>query len=197
MGHWNKKHWLTWTSFYRSWFSMKSRCKNKNDTSYKNYWARWIIYCDSWELFDNFYNDMYSSYFLWATIDRIDVNWNYCKENCRWATYKEQANNKRNNEIIEIHWVKKNLWEWLTYYWIDKNTYRTRINNWWNKIEAIITKAKKYNNIITFNWLSKTLSEWSKCIWIDYKTLYRRYYIKKYPLDKVFTKEKFDWKTIL
>ena len=41
-----------------------------------------------------------------TTIDRIDSNWDYCKENCRWATIQEQASNKKKNIIIEVDWEK-------------------------------------------------------------------------------------------
>lgn len=148
MWHGNKKHWLSGSGFYRSWYSLKDRCRNKNNTSYKNYWWRWIYYCKEWESFDNFYKDMYENYFDWSSIDRIDVDWNYEKDNCRWATRKEQNNNRRNNKVIEIDWEVRNLWEWLSYYWLDRRTYRTRINNWWDDILAITKKPKKYKKSV-------------------------------------------------
>lgn len=89
---------------YRTWINMRERCSNPKDKSYSRYWWRWIIVCDRWkDSFENFYKDMWQSYELhvkqyWekdTQIDRIDVNWNYCKENCRRATRKEQSMNKR------------------------------------------------------------------------------------------------------
>jgi len=99
------KHWYCTRAkrerIYVIWEDMKQRCYNSNNTSYKYYWKRWIKVL--WKKFEDFRDDMEKSYlehckWKWeknTTIDRIDVNWNYCKENCRWADYIIQSNNKR------------------------------------------------------------------------------------------------------
>lgn len=110
----NKTHWLNGTAFYRKYRAILARCNNKNIKAYKDYWLRWIK-CE-WKTFEEFKQDMYESYLEFSkkhtsrntTIDRIDVNWNYCKENCRWATMKEQWRNRRTNEKLEYNWILYN-----------------------------------------------------------------------------------------
>jgi hypothetical protein len=93
----NTKHGERHTRIYRIWCNMKSRCTNPNIRSYKNYGANGIDVCKRWESFDLFFEDMNKGYREDLSIDRINPFLGYSKENCRWATPKEQANNKRSN----------------------------------------------------------------------------------------------------
>lgn len=122
-------HWLSKSAENNTWSMMKDRCYNVSSTSYNNYWWRWIIVCDRWkDSFENFYKDMWPKpikEWIRYSLDRIDNNWNYCKENCRWATYKEQCNNKRSN-------IRH---EWLT---ISQRANKLWIRYWtfWHKLKT-------------------------------------------------------------
>lgn len=131
---WRKTHWMSRDKFYMRFYRIKERCDNPNNKSYKNYWARWIK-CD-WSNFEEFYNDMYPDYKKWLTIDRIDNNWNYNKENCRWITNQEQQNNKRNNHTITYKGETYSLAEWSRKLHINYNTLASRLYRWLSIEEA-------------------------------------------------------------
>lgn len=128
-------HWMTWTKIYYVYNELYKRCNNLNHTRYKDYGWRWIK-CE-WNTFDQFYKDMWDDYKEWLSIERIDNNWNYCKNNCRWATMKEQARNTRQN--IKYEW--KCLKEWSEMLWLKYTTLYMRIKRG-TKIEDIINNIK-------------------------------------------------------
>lgn len=148
---WNKlwlKHWFSWTRFYNTWRAINNRCC-ETYYRYDDYWWRWIVVLRS--SFEEFKNDMYESYIehikeFWekqTTIDRIDNSWNYCKDNCRWATQLQQQQNTRKNKNIEIWWETKNLFERLRVYNIKRATYYRRIEFNRNTIDAITKPIRK------------------------------------------------------
>ena len=91
----NHVHGYCGSRIYRIWKTMKSRCHNPKFHSYRDYGARGITICKEWSDFRVFLSDMGKSYRDNLSIDRKNNDGNYCKENCRWATHKQQANNRR------------------------------------------------------------------------------------------------------
>lgn len=117
-----------YTGLYGSWYAMKQRCGNPKSSSYKNYGGRGITYPEKWETFEGFSDDMGEFYKKGLTLERIDNNQSYSKENCRWATRKEQCSNMRKNVVIEYAGQKRTLIDWWKYLEMDisYNTLRQR-----------------------------------------------------------------------
>jgi hypothetical protein len=99
----NTKHGLLSSKEWTSWRSMIKRCYYSKDKEFHNYGGRGILVCDKWKnSFISFYNDMGIAPNKSYSLDRINVNAGYDKENCRWATTFEQAYNKRNTKRISF-----------------------------------------------------------------------------------------------
>ncbi len=142
----NVTHDKSYSSEYRSWIGMISRCYNEKDTSYPNYGGRGITVCDEWRTsFSAFYSALGNTprdghrY----SIERIDNNKNYTPDNCRWATYTEQANNKRTNVNLTYIGRTQTLAQWADELGLDRRTVWGRLNKNWSVERALATPARK------------------------------------------------------
>ena len=138
---WGRTHNISFSPTYQTWSGIKFRCENPNSGEYAAYGGRGITVCERWQKFENFLEDM-GERPKGKTIDRIDVNGNYEPSNCRWATPKEQARNRRSNTLITYNGETKTLAEWAEITGICSNTISNRIKNLgWNVGKALTTPS--------------------------------------------------------
>lgn len=159
------------TAFYNCWQNMKKRCSNPNTENYEYYGARGITYDPNWESFNGFYQDLYKSYLehvkLYGTkettLDRINYDKNYTMENCRWATWQEQFNNRHSNVWININGEIKTLSEWRHSSGVPIETIWSRYNRGVVGIDLITIhkrpKLNKQSGIKGVRWCNRD-SKW-------------------------------------
>lgn len=148
---WHKRtHGDCGTRFYYTWASMKSRITSKNNERYRDYGGRGLSLYDKWLDYEGFKADMYPSYLKHVeefgehqtTIERKDVDGDYCPSNCTWATYQEQAMNTRLTVRIEYEGNVYSLTEISEYFNINKSTFKDRLRKGWSTEKSILTPVK-------------------------------------------------------
>lgn len=112
---------------------MRSRCHNPNTKSYKDYGARGIQVLEPWRSsFEAFAADVLPGYSDGMTLERRDSSGPYCKDNCRWATRLEQANNTRPNVRIEFRGENHTMAEWGRILGISNKVISARLKSGWS-----------------------------------------------------------------
>ena len=137
----HKTHGLGKPKTYSHWYNMKTRCFNKNNAKYKNYGGRGITVCDEWISFVNFHNWAINNGFEEGlTLERIDVNGNYCPENCTWIPMSQQAKNRRVNRMITYNGITDTIRGWTIRLGFKKETLRNRLNYYGWSVERALTE---------------------------------------------------------
>lgn len=137
----NATHKMTGNPTYITWRRMKQRAVNFTDPNSPRYKKDGIGVCDRWaNSFEDFYEDM-GERPKGMTLDRIDFTKGYFKENCRWATNKEQARNRSSNKIIKWNGQEKCIAQWAEDLGMCRKVLEYRIRNW-NLEKAMTTPYK-------------------------------------------------------
>ena len=154
----NTTHGLRNHRLYNIWNGIRGRILNPKNKDYKYYGLKGITICDRWLDIENFIEDMYPTYEEGLTIDRIDNNLGYCKENCRWATMATQQRNKiilmstNKSGYKGVHFHKRDN-KWHSIIVINRKT----INLGYFK--TALEAAKAYNNYVIDNKLEHTIND--------------------------------------
>lgn len=184
----HRTHGLSKEAIYDVWKGMIRRCENPNCHGYKYYGGRGISVCEEWHKLEVFYAWAISSgYAKGLTIERKDVNGNYCPENCTWITMKEQGRNRRNVELYE----GKTSVEWevelgLPPHRLDEQKSIRKLSLG-EVVEAYKHRGEKYrvfpNKLGEHNVVydGKNQNEWARELGLSHATL--RYYRKTHNCD--------------
>ncbi len=134
---------------YSAWKSMRSRCGNTNNPVYHYYGGRGIYVCDRWQnSFEHFLEDMGTAP-KGLSLDRVDNDKGYCKENCRWATPEEQAANKRSTHFIFYGEEKRHVADWARKLKTNVTTLDARLNKLgWSIEKTLSTPFKKRETVL-------------------------------------------------
>lgn len=140
-------HGMTHSRMYKIWFNMKARCENKKHSAYLYYGGRGIG-CDVWARFEDFYRDMKYGYEETLTLDRIDNNKGYSKENCRWVTVHENSIHRRNRLSVTYNGETKFVYDWAKELGINPETLTRRIyQRKWTLERAFTQKVQTKKSI--------------------------------------------------
>lgn len=126
---------------YRSWRKMHSRCSARSGRHFRLYGARGIVVCARWSDFWQFLADMGPMPSLRHSLERKDNDGPYCKENCVWATQKEQCNNQHRNIRVTIAGVTKTLMQWVELRGFSYRMVYGRIRRGWSPEDALSTPS--------------------------------------------------------
>ena len=186
---------------YNTYNNMKKRCYDEKNAYYKYYGLKGIKICERWlSGFSNFLEDMGRKPTKNHSIDRIDVNGDYCPENCRWATDKEQARNKTNTAYYEYNGEKMLIVDFCKKFNVTHSQFFWHIKNG-KSLQEIIDYCNDYrrkpkcHNFHTYKGIEKNQSEWASFFGVTASSMSSRikklkdfnkvaeYYSKKYNIN--------------
>jgi hypothetical protein len=183
------QHGMSQLPVYHVWRQMRQRCENPTAQRYADYGGRGIKVCERWGKFENFIADM-GHPAPGMSLDRIDANGGYCKENCRWADDVRQANNKRNNRVLDFNGEKRTIAEWAEKLGVEWSIIRNRLDNYGWSVERALTTPISGAAVYEFEGRSQTLQAWADEKGIHIDTLRSRLNKLNWPLEKALSTNK-------
>lgn len=126
---------------YWSWLGMKARCERPSQKGYPRYGGRGITVCSEWQDFSNFLADM-GERPPGTTLDRLDIDGNYCKDNCRWATRLQQGENRSTNTLLTYGGKTQHLNAWARDLGVHPATLSGRLLSGLSAFEVLYGKDK-------------------------------------------------------
>lgn len=134
---------------YKAWYDILYRCQNPNASCYGYYGGRGIRVCAKWQHFEGFLEDMGRRPSAKHSIERIDVNGHYTKENCCWLLIKLQQLNRRSNRIIDFKGERMPLKSWVNRFGQSYTRVQKRLLKGWDIERALLTpklRPGQYDN---------------------------------------------------
>lgn len=129
---------------YNTWRNIRQRCRNPKQKKFAYYGSRGIAVCERWDKFENFLADMGRRPPWKHTLDRIDPNKGYEPGNCRWATWTEQQNNKRNSRTLTLNGRTQTVADWAREIGVNPFTIYSRLDMGWS-VDRALTKRVNPN----------------------------------------------------
>lgn len=181
-----RKHGQVGTKLYYVWTGLRTRCNNPRNTYFRYYGGRGITYTKEWESFESFRDwALASGYEEGLSIERIDVDGNYCPENCTWISLGDQQKNKTNAVLIIKDGETHSVAEWARITGLTDSVIRHRMERHTDPNIILSPDNRRENTIdITINGVTKSLREWSAYSGVPEKTIYRRHW-SNLPEDKL------------
>jgi len=127
---------------YKAWMNLRRRCDNPKGNRYESYGGRGITYDPRWAEFEAFRDDMLPTWKSGLSLERKDVNGNYNKDNCTWATDAEQMRNKTNNHWLEFNGKRQVVTDWAIETGIGHCTILYRLKAGWTVEETLTTPPR-------------------------------------------------------
>lgn len=135
------------TKVYKAWRSMLKRCLDQHHKSFKRYGGRGIKICRRWKRFENFLADMGEPKPKFS-LGRIDNDLGYSKNNCRWETAKQQANNRANSRLLKLNGETLTISQWAEKIGMPHCTISRRLRLGWSIAKALTKPPRRQKNSV-------------------------------------------------